>query len=57
MDLYLNIMDYFMSEQVHLIEEMSLLVVSCMIKLSSLSNRVTTDRKDLRELLERTVLE
>lgn len=57
MDFHLNIMDYFMSEKVHLIEEISCLVVSCMIKLSSLSNRVTTDRKDLRELLERTVLE
>ena len=35
------------------------LVVSYRINMqpSSLSNRVTTDRKDLRELLERTVLE
>lgn len=35
------------------------LVVLCVINMqpSSLSNRVTTDRKDLRELLERTVLE
>lgn len=35
------------------------LVVSCMINMkpSSLSNRVTMDRRDLRVLLERMVLE
>ena len=53
-------MNYFMSKMVHLLEQMSRgLVVLCMINTqpSSLSNRVTTDRRDLRELLERTVLE
>lgn len=59
-DFYFNIMTYFMNENLHLIKKMSgRLLVSCVINMhpSPLSYRVTTDRKDLRVLLERTVLE
>lgn len=58
--IFFHMIDYFMSELALLNDVLTTtFAVSCMLNmmLSSLSNRETMDRRDLREHLERMVLE